>query len=127
MGYDDELDDEEDIDEDDYDEDDMDEPKKSKNQRRGASPGSEGSEEEEEEEEGIGAWGKSKKDLYNADQIETEADALEEEQEAKRLQQKHLQTMNEEDFGFDETEWADSGEGQEDATKNDTEVTEVLP
>ena len=130
MGYDDELDDEEDIDENDYDEDDMDEPKKSKNQRRGASPGSEGSEEEEEEEEeeeGIGAWGKSKKDLYNADQIETEADALEEEQEAKRLQQKHLQTMNEEDFGFDETEWADSGEGQEDATKNDTEVTEVLP
>ena len=130
MGYDDELDDEEDIDENDYDEDDMDEPKKSKNQRRGASPGSEGSEEEEEEEEeeeGIGAWGKSKKDLYNADQIETEADALEEEQETKRLQQKHLQTMNEEDFGFDETEWADSGEGQEDATKNDTEVTEVLP
>ena len=130
MGYDDELDDEEDIDENDYDEDDMDEHKKSKNQRRGASPGSEGSEEEEEEEEeeeGIGAWGKSKKDLYNADQIETEADALEEEQEAKRLQQKHLQTMNEEDFGFDETEWADSGEGQEDATKNDTEVTEVLP
>lgn len=128
MGYDDELDDEEDIDEDDYDEDDMDETEKSKHQRRGASPGSEGSEEEEEEEEeGIGAWGKSKKDLYNADQIETEADALEEEQEAKRLQQKHLQTMNEEDFGFDETEWADSGEGQEDSTKNDTEVTEVLP
>ena len=37
--------------------------------RRGGGPGSDDS----EDEEGIAAWGTSKKDLYNADQIETEA------------------------------------------------------
>lgn len=139
MGYDsvsddDDLDDEEDVldeeedvldEEEDFDEDDVGEPKsKPKDRRRGASAGSEDS---DEEEEGIGAWGKSKKDLYNADQIETEADALEEEQEAKRLQKKHLQAMNEADFGFDETEWVETGKEQKDAGKNATEVTEVLP
>ena len=131
MGYDsvsddDDLDDEEDVldEEEDFDEDDMGEPKsKPKDRRRGASAGSEDS----DEEEGIGAWGKSKKDLYNADQIETEADALEEEQEAKRLQKKHLQAMNEADFGFDETEWVETGKEQKDAGKDATEVTEVLP
>lgn len=130
MGYDsvsddDDLDDEEDVldEEEDFDEDDMGEPKsKPKDRRRGASAGSEDS-----DEEGIGAWGKSKKDLYNADQIETEADALEEEQEAKRLQKKHLQAMNEADFGFDETEWVETGKEQKDAGKDATEVTEVLP
>ena len=101
-----------------------DEPKaKSKPQR-----GSAGSDDSEEEgEEGIGAWGKSKKDLYDADQIETEADALEEEQEAKRLQKKHLQAMNEADFGFDETEWVETGKEQKHTGKDSTEVTEVLP
>ncbi|KAL6239922.1 hypothetical protein BDW75DRAFT_197718 [Aspergillus navahoensis] len=79
----------------------------------------------EDEEEGLGTWGSSKKDFYNTDQIETEADALEEEEEAKRLQQKHLQEINEEDFGFDETEWVESGK---DNAKGDTgAVTEVLP
>ncbi|KAJ5351569.1 hypothetical protein N7452_000543 [Penicillium brevicompactum] len=79
----------------------------------------------EEEDEGIAAWGSSKKDLYNADQIETEADALEEEQEAKRLQIKQLEAMEEADYGFDESEWADAGKdsGDEDAGV----VTEVLP
>ncbi|PYH44394.1 something about silencing 10 family protein [Aspergillus saccharolyticus JOP 1030-1] len=127
MGYDsaddddDDLDDEDDYQEDGYDDDDMDDmPSKSK--KRAGSQGS-GS---EDEEEGIAAWGSSKKDFYNADQIETEADALEEEEEAKRLQQKHLQSMNEEDFGFDETEWADSGKADE-AEQAGGEVTEVLP
>lgn len=131
MGYDsvnddDDLDNEEDfLDDEDYDEDDMGEPKaKSKGRRRGASAGSESS---EEEEEGIAAWGKSKKDLYNADQIETEADALEEEQEAKRLQKKHLQAMNEADFGFDETEWIETGKEPKDTGKDAVEVTEMLP
>ncbi|KAJ5332566.1 hypothetical protein MYU51_018965 [Penicillium brevicompactum] len=79
----------------------------------------------EEEDEGIAAWGSSKTDLYNADQIETEADALEEEQEAKRLQIKQLEAMEEADYGFDESEWADAGKdsGDEDAGV----VTEVLP
>jgi U3 small nucleolar RNA-associated protein 3 len=79
----------------------------------------------EEEDEGIAAWGTSKKDLYNADQIDTEADALEEEQEAKRLQIKQLEAMNEADYGFDESEWADAGKDSEDEDAG--VVTEVLP
>lgn len=81
-------------------------------------------EDEEEEEEGIGAWGSSKKDFYNADTIETEADALEEEEEAKKLQKKQLKAMKEADFGIDDF----------DQTADDTRpegvdgvVTEVLP
>ncbi|KAJ5127213.1 hypothetical protein N7448_007992 [Penicillium atrosanguineum] len=112
LGYEDQ--DEDDFEGEEEDEDDMGVPK-----------GRRGEEDDEEEEEGIAAWGSSKKDLYNADQIETEVDALEEEQEAKRLQQKQLQAMDEADFGFDESEWADSGkaEDEEDAGV----VTEVLP
>ncbi|KAL4786061.1 Sas10 C-terminal domain-containing protein [Aspergillus varians] len=124
LGYE-SLDDEEPEDDDDMDEDDEDDleeqfTSKSKKKRSGSQAS-----EDEEEEEGLGAWGSSKKDFYNADQIETEADALEEEEEAKRLQQKHLQEINEEDFGFDEAEWAESGK---DDAKDDTgAVTEVLP
>ena len=61
------------------------------------------------EDEDLGGWGTSKKDYYNADVIETEADALEEEAEARRLQQKYLQGMTEADFGFDEADWLDPG------------------
>ncbi|RDW76498.1 something about silencing 10 family protein [Aspergillus mulundensis] len=125
LGYE-SVDEDEDLEDDDMDEaeydDDEDEleqlTSKSK-KKRGGDSGS------EDEEEGLAAWGSSKKDFYNADQIETEADALEEEEEAKRLQQKHLQEINEEDFGFDETEWAESGK---DEAKDDSgAVTEVLP
>lgn len=63
--------------------------------------------EEEEDEEDDLNWGTSKADYYNADVIETEADALEEEAEARRLQQKLLKSMTEADFGFDETAWVD--------------------
>lgn len=82
-----------------------------------------GGEEEmvEEEEE---AWGTSRKDYYNADEIQTEADALEEEAEAKRIQKKKLQKMTEADFGFDESEWLEAGKADE---KDDEDVvTEVL-
>ncbi|RAL10510.1 uncharacterized protein BO97DRAFT_479311 [Aspergillus homomorphus CBS 101889] len=126
MGYDsadddDDLDDEDDYQEDGYEDDDMDDlPSKSKKRAGSQGAGS------EDEEEGLAAWGSSKKDFYNADQIETEADALEEEEEAKRLQQKHLQGMNEEDFGFDETEWVESGKA-DDAEEDGGVVTEVLP
>lgn len=75
-----------------------------------------------EGDENAGGWGSSKRDYYNADNIETEADALEEEAEAKRLQQKKLQKMSEADFGFDENEWLDA-----DNADNDGDVvTEVL-
>lgn len=121
LGYespgDDEDDDMDEVEYDDEDDEDLFGSKSKKKQSGGA--------ESEDEEEGLAAWGSSKKDFYNADQIETEADALEEEEEAKRLQQKHLQEINEEDFGFDEAEWAESGK---DSSKDDTgAVTEVLP
>lgn len=77
-----------------------------------------------EEEEDSGWWGSSRKEYYNADQIETEADALEEEAEARRLQKKKLAKMSEADFMFDENEWLApaEAEGAEDAEV----VTEVL-
>lgn len=130
LGYDeDELDDEDDFDdvdgEEDYDQDDDRTSKNSRRLRDSSSPDSRAGDDEEDE-AGIAAWGTSKKDLYNADNIETEADALEEEEEAKKLQQKHLRSMKEEDFGFDETEWLDTGKGQEDEEDNG-EIMEVLP
>ncbi|KAI9676990.1 MAG: hypothetical protein M1817_006829 [Caeruleum heppii] len=79
----------------------------------------------------FGGWGSSKRDYYNADQPETEADALEEEAEARRLQQKRLKAMTEADFAFDADDWragADDGEGA--AAEGREEygvVTEVLP
>lgn len=59
-------------------------------------------------EDDTGGWGTNKKDYYNADVIETEADALEEEEEARRLQEAQLQGLTEEDFGFDEVEWLEA-------------------
>lgn len=81
------------------------------------------------EEEDMGAWGTSRNDYYNADTIETEADALEEEAEARRLQQKQLQGMTEADFGFDEAEWLRAGKNGEDEDDDDGDnvIQEVLP
>ncbi|KAI4112744.1 MAG: hypothetical protein LQ345_006152 [Seirophora villosa] len=59
----------------------------------------------EEEDGDASNWGSSRKDYYNADPITTEADALEEEAEARRLQKKQLQGMTEADFGLDEIDW----------------------
>ncbi|KAJ5097053.1 hypothetical protein N7456_007774 [Penicillium angulare] len=120
LGYDDEDSDEDDLDEEQYDQDgDDSDDDMGKSKKRGA--------DSDEEDEGIAAWGSTKKDLYDADQIETEVDALEEEQEAKRLQQKQLQAMNEADFGFDESEWADAGKDAENEAEDAGVVTEVLP
>ncbi|KAJ3477334.1 hypothetical protein NLG97_g8870 [Lecanicillium saksenae] len=80
-------------------------------------------EDEEEEEEDAGWWGSSKKEYYDADKIETEADAQEEEAEAKRIQKKKLAKMQEEDFVFDGDEWLGADGDNEDG--GDT-VTEVL-
>lgn len=81
-------------------------------------------EEHEEEDEGMEGWGTSKKDYYDNDNIETEADALEEEQEAKRLQQKRLQKMTETDFGLDELEWAPRNDENDEEARD--VITEVL-
>lgn len=90
-------------------------------------------EEQSGDEEGDdGWWGDSKKEYYNADAIETEADALAEEQEAKRLQKKKLAEMDEADFIFDEDEWAapaeETEEGAEVVTEElkDIEVTDDM-
>ena len=81
------------------------------------------------DDENIGAWGTSRGDYYNADNIETEADALEEEAEARRLQQKQLQAMTEADFGYDESEWLEASKTGEDEDKIDGDNVnrEVLP
>ncbi|KAK9783486.1 putative Sas10 C-terminal domain-containing protein [Seiridium cardinale] len=81
------------------------------------------SEKGDEEEEDSGWWGSSKKEYYDADQIQTEADALEEEQEARRLQKKRLAKMADEDFMFNEDEWL--AEKPEEAEDSEV-VTEVL-
>lgn len=90
-------------------------------------------EEQSGDEEGDdGWWGDSKKEYYNADAIETERDALAEEQEAKRLQKKKLAEMDEADFIFDEDEWAapaeETEEGAEVVTEElkDIEVTDDM-
>lgn len=80
-------------------------------------------EEAEEEDEDAGWWGSSKKEYYDADKIETEADAQEEEAEAKRIQKKKLAKMQEEDFVFDGDEWLAADGDAEDG--GDT-ITEVL-
>jgi U3 small nucleolar RNA-associated protein 3 len=111
LDYNDDDDDDEDDDEDDVQSDDLD-----PDQRQA---------DEEEEDEDVGAWGASKKDYYNADAIETEQDALDEEAEARRIQKKQLQAMTEADFGFDEDEWL-AQDGEKDA-ESGAVVTEVLP
>lgn len=83
-----------------------------------------------EEEEDLGDWGTSKRDYYNADNIETEADALEEEAEARRLQQKRLEGLTEQDFGVvGENAWLDSSkDGREaEGAGRDHVIQEVLP
>ena len=81
-----------------------------------------------EGDEDFGGWGASKRDYYNADVIETEADALEEEAEAIRLQKKHLQGLAEADFGLDEAIWLDTAEtGEQDVEDEKDIVSERLP
>ena len=81
-----------------------------------------------EEDEDAGGWGTSRRDYYDADKIETEADALEEEAEARRLQQKQLQGMTEADFGFDEIDWKEAGrDGSSDEDGEGKVIREVLP
>lgn len=81
--------------------------------------------------DGFEEWGTSKQNYYNQEEIETEGDALEEEAETRRLQQKRLKGMSEADFGFDDKEWLTAGKvvqtGEPDDGSNGAVVTEVLP
>ena len=82
-----------------------------------------------QDDQALSGWGTSKRDYYDAETIETEANALEEEAEARRLQQKQLQGMTEADFGFDELEWLKAGRNEENEEEDagDRVVREVLP
>jgi len=104
------------------DSDDEDEEDEEPPPRNRKAPESSDEEVADDQDEGAEGWGTSRKDYYNTDQIETEADALEEEAEAKRIQQKRLQKMSEADFGFDESEWLDDVVGED----GEHVVTEVL-
>ena len=86
-------------------------------------------------EDEMAAWGASKSAFYNTDKITNEEEALAEEQEARRLQQKRLKSLRAADFGFDESEWVtggkdeaddEQGSEQEEDTKSDV-VRETLP
>ncbi|KAL8916230.1 MAG: hypothetical protein Q9208_008628 [Pyrenodesmia sp. 3 TL-2023] len=77
-----------------------------------------------EHEEDAYDWGTSRHDYYNADPITNEADAAQEEAEARRLQKKQLQGMTEADFGLDEVEWA-AADGDDWGTGKI--ISEVLP
>ncbi|RCI15989.1 hypothetical protein L249_2992 [Ophiocordyceps polyrhachis-furcata BCC 54312] len=80
---------------------------------------------DDEEDSDAGWWGSSKQAYYDADKIETENDALEEEVEAKRLQKKKLSKMREEDFVFDGQEWL-AGDAEAKAEGNNEATTELM-
>src|SRR5271163_1927461 len=63
--------------------------------------------EQEEEELDNEAWGSSRKAYYGADDVSDDEDVAQEEQEAERLQKKHLARLRPEDF-LDT--WADKPE-----------------
>ncbi|KAJ8123459.1 hypothetical protein ONZ43_g598 [Nemania bipapillata] len=113
----------EDSDDDEDDEPQRKQPRKSnKSGKKRDDDDSDMEQKEQEEEHDDGYWGSSRKDYYDADQIETTVDAEEEEKEALRLQKKKLAKMSEADF-FNEDEWV--GGEAEDADQGET-VTEVL-
>ncbi|KAL8644035.1 MAG: hypothetical protein Q9210_007454, partial [Variospora velana] len=104
-------------------------PPRSTGQKTGYA--SDASDEPANEEDGDASnWGSSRKDYYDADPIITEADALEEEAEARRLQKKQLQGMTEADFGLDEIDW-DQAKKDWTADGEDGErhqvISEILP
>ncbi|KAI0881971.1 Sas10 C-terminal domain-containing protein [Annulohypoxylon maeteangense] len=114
--------DDEDSDDDEGDDQDDNTRKPTKSAKGRRDNGSESGQEEGEEGDS-NWWGSSRKEYYNADNLETEADALEEEQEARRLQKKKLAKMSESDFIFDEAEWL--APEADDVDQNEV-VTEVL-
>ncbi|KAK2605964.1 something about silencing protein 10 [Conoideocrella luteorostrata] len=122
LGYEDSESDE-DEDEDEDEEDARPQTKSKKGSKRNKNGDEDDEDGEEEGEEEAGWWGSSKQEYYDADNIETEADALEEEAEAKRLQKKKLSKMREEDFAFDGDEWLTGELGSGD---DEEKVVEVL-
>lgn len=103
-----------------------------KNKLSGKPPDDLGSQKSElsGDDEDIDEWGTTKKDYYNADPIETEADALEEETEVRRLQRKQLERLTEEDFGLDELAWVEDDKDDSARDRQGSEdgvIRELLP
>ncbi len=84
---------------------------------------------DDDDDQEFAGWGNTHDAYYGADNIDTEQAALEEEAEAKRLQQKQLQAMNEADFGFDDSTWQDQATETVDEVEamGQGVVKEVLP
>lgn len=105
-------------------------PRKAARTAKGApsdSEGSDGGHNDGNDDQEVG-WGTSKADLYGADDIETEEQALEEEAEALRLQKLQLESMNAADYGLDENDWQQgAGPNAGDHDDNNGTVTEILP
>ena len=78
------------------------------------------------EDEVLQDWGLARQDIYGADAVETEEQALAEEAEALRLQKQHLQSLTAADYGFDEAAWRKDAE-LDGARQGDEVVTEILP
>lgn len=78
-----------------------------------------GMDDDDEDEEG---WGRGRKNYYGADDLEDEEDARLEEEEALRLQQKHLQGLSTEDYYEEDDleEWKRSAKETMDAEANIT-------
>ena len=77
----------------------------SKKRKKGKKDGSREGLSDDSEDEELSQWGTSKRDYYNADPIETEQDAIDEEKEARRLQKKKLESMEDADYMLDEDDW----------------------
>lgn len=104
----------------DFDED-LDEHEVTSRPRKGSDGEDQDQDDDEDSEEEH--WGTNRADYYGDDVIETEEQAKEEENEAKRLHQKQLKNMTEADFGFDENEWTQERKD----TQQNRSVVEKLP
>lgn len=80
-------------------------------------------EESDEEDSDEEHWGTSRADYYGDDVVETEEQAKEEENEAKRLHLKQLRNMTAADFGFDELQWT----SEQNDSRKIRHVVERLP
>ena len=58
------------------------------------------------DDDSVGNWGLPTSTYYDADKVETEQEALDEEAEALKIQKKRLGTLDKQDFGFDKDTWA---------------------
>ena len=108
--------------EEDYEEDEDDDDVESEGQDDDQLSDEEGQDEEEDLDNE--AWGSSRRAYYGADDVSDEDDIAQEEQEAERLQKKHIARLQQEDF-LDT--WGDATPSTNSAQNTGRIVTEELP